>query len=149
MMKHGSGLLLLGFVCAGAVVWCGRAEAGGCCGGSGLKASQGTSSYYVVAIKDSSGAKSVEALPYKEYMAREKTLKEDYVASYKMWKRDKSSPKPTKPGIIEVKKFKGKDGKAQAEALAARLQEKLDAKEQAKHDKELAKLDKQDATSAE
>jgi hypothetical protein len=147
MVDRKLGLLLFGIVCTGAVVWCSVAEAGGCCGSSGLKASQGTSSYHVVAIKDSAGAKSVEALPYKEYKAREKTLKEDYIASYKMWKKDKSSPKPTRPGIIEIKKFKGKDGKAQAEALAARLQEKLDAKEQASHDEELAKLDKQDATS--
>ncbi|NQT85534.1 hypothetical protein HQ560_02140, partial [bacterium] len=120
--------------------------AGGCCGG-GTRTGSGL--YYVAAVKDCSGAKSVEVLEYKKYKEREKTLKEDYITAYKEWKKDKTLAKPSRPGIAQVQKFKGKEGKAQAGVLAARLQKKLDAKDRSAQDKKLAKLDKEDASSDE
>jgi len=139
-------LLLLVAGCACVVAWSSIAQAG-CCGG-GISTTT-TPSYYVIAVKDCSGAKSVESVTYKEFQEREKSVKEDYIAAYKAWKKDKSSPKPTRPGVLELKKFKGKEAKTEAAAFAAKLQEKLAAKSQAAQDKELANLGNSDGVADE
>jgi len=135
--------LCVALVCGAVLLGCSIAEAGGCCGGG---STSGSGIYYVAGVKDSSGAKSIELLESKEYKLREKTLKEDYVSSLKEWKKDKSLPKPCKPAIVQIKKFKGTEKEA-AEALTAKLKAKLEAKAEAALDKEITKSDDEDVSS--
>ncbi len=70
-------------------------------------------------------------MPCSEVSKREKALLEDYAQACKAYQEaKKDNPdevKPTKPGIIVVQKtVKGKD---KAEALAAQLREKYEAKQ--------------------
>ena len=93
-------------------------------------------------MRDCSGAKSVEVVSSRELKKREKALTEDYIAAYKLWRKNKSEPKPSKLIFRSLQKLKGKCAKTDAEALAAKLQQKLDEKKRAKEKKELDSLDK-------
>jgi len=84
-------------------------------------------------VRDSYGSVTFEAIPSTDLKKRQKQLGDDYLEACKAYKEAKSdnssADKPTKPAfrIIESK-IRSKDSKAAAEALAAKWQEKYDAK---------------------
>jgi len=90
----------------------------------------------------------------RELKKREKGLKADYSQAYKDWRAARKEaqsngeecavPKPKKPGIKVIKKrLRGKGAKEKAESLAARLQERYEAKQSQKELKEVESTERE------
>ena len=87
--------------------------------------------FYVCQVRDSEGSTRFEAIYWRSLDDRKKELLEEFKGAYSAWKAakkegDEGITKPKKPAIRTVG---GKvKGKAKAEAIASRFQDKWDAK---------------------